>query len=114
MGNQNNTPQAAGGTCKTAANVVSEIAQRPRLGATAGEVPEWIRLPRPGEHEPRTGLTRSVISRLCAEGKVKSITLRERGKLRGCRLVSLESLILFLRGLDTEQNAQLANGEGAK
>ena len=86
-------PQAAGGTVKAAANEI-----------------EWIRLPRPGEQEPRTGLTRSVLSRLCAEGKVKSITLRERGKMRGVRLVSLESLLSYLRSLDTAQNVA-ATGE---
>ena len=91
-------PQAAGGTAKTAATI---------------EQPEWIRLPRPGEHEPRTGLTRSVISRLCAEGKVKSITLRERGKLRGVRLVRLESLLGYLRDLDATQNAAVASAAEA-
>ncbi len=90
------TPQSAGGTLKTA------------------EIPEWIRLPRPGEHEPRTGLTRSVIGRLCAEGKIKSITLRERGKVRGCRLVSLESLLSYLRDLDAAQNADPRIDESAE
>ena len=92
------SPQAAGGIAKTAATI---------------EQPEWIRLPRPGEQEPRTGLTRSVISRLCAEGKVKSITLRERGKLRGVRLVRLESLLGYLRNLDATQNANGVNAAGA-
>ena len=92
MANSSTMPQSAGGAPK------------------AAEIPEWIRLPRPGEHEPRTGLTRSVIARLCAEGKVKSITLRERGKLRGCRLVSLESLLAYLRSLDATQNTA-QNGE---
>lgn len=61
--------------------------------------PEWIRLPRPGEVEPRTSLSRGVLSRLAAEGKVKSLTTREPGKKRGCRLIHLESLLSYLSSL---------------
>ncbi len=84
--------------------------------ATAGDGPEWIRLPRPGEHESRTGLTRAVLHRLCSEGRVRSVSLRERGKQRGCRLVNLASLLSYVRGLDAEQNASLtaAGTEGAQ
>lgn len=82
-----------------------------RETSKTNEMPEWIRLPRPGEHEQRTGLTRSVIGRLCAEGKVKSITLRERNKVRGCRLVSLPSLLAYLRHLDAAQNTQPEGAE---
>ena len=61
--------------------------------------PEWIRLPRPGEVEPRTSLSRGVLSRLAAEGKVMSLTTREPGKKRGCRLIHLESLLSYLSSL---------------
>jgi hypothetical protein len=65
---------------------------------------QWIRLPKPGEHEPNTGLTRSVLTRLCVEGKVKSISLKEPGKARGCRLVNLPSLVSYLASLEEQQN----------
>jgi len=61
--------------------------------------PEWIRLPRPGEIEPRCSLSRGVLSRLVAEGKVTSITTKEPGKKRGCRLIHLGSLLSYLSGL---------------
>ena len=61
--------------------------------------PEWIRLPRPGEVEPRTSLSRGVLSRLAVEGKVTSITTKEPGKKRGCRLIHLESLLSYLASL---------------
>lgn len=61
--------------------------------------PEWVRLPRQGDAEPRTGLSRSVLNRLCVEGKVKSVSLRDEGKLRGTRLVHLPSLLSYLEGL---------------
>jgi len=66
----------------------------------AGSVaPEWIRLPRPGEIEPHCSLSRGVISRLAVEGKVKSITTKELGKKRGCRLIHLDSLLSYLSSL---------------
>ncbi len=66
----------------------------------------WIRLPKPGEHEVNTGLTRAVLTRLCFEGKVKSISLKDPGKKRGCRMVNLPSLISYLESLEAEQNSR--------
>jgi hypothetical protein len=65
-------------------------------GVTA---PEWIRLPRPGEVEPRTSLSRGVLTRLAVEGKIKSLTTKEPGKKRGCKLLNLESLLSYLSSL---------------
>ena len=66
--------------------------------------PHWIRLPKTGQLESRTGLTRSALTRLCDEGKVKSISLRDPAKTRGCRLVNLESLLRYLSNLEEAQN----------
>jgi len=66
----------------------------------------WIRLPKPGEHEINSGLARSVLTRLCIEGKVKSISLKDPGAKRGCRLVSLPSLLAFLATMEAEQNPE--------
>lgn len=67
--------------------------------AVTVSTPEWVRLPRQGDAEPRTGLTRSVLNRLCTEKKVKSVSLRDDGKKRGTRLVHLPSLLAYLEGL---------------
>lgn len=67
--------------------------------------PEW--LDPKGIHK-HFGITRSTLYRLIAEGKIKSASLRERGKLRGKRLVSTDSVAAFLEGLATgggEDNA---------
>lgn len=65
--------------------------------------PEFIRLPRSGQPEPRTGLSRSALNDLILpnEGNgfkpsVKSICLRKRGAARGCRLIVWESLRAYL------------------
>ncbi len=69
--------------------------------------PEWLRLPKPGTACHYTGLTRTPMYGLIREGKVRSVVLRQRGKLRGIRLIDYASLIQFLRELDTEQNSSL-------
>lgn len=62
--------------------------------------PEWIRLPKSGTQCPHSGLSRSVMFGLVREGKIRSVVLRRRGKLRGTRLVEYQSLMTFLRNLD--------------
>lgn len=63
----------------------------------------WIRLPKQGEHEPNTGLGRAVLLRLALAGKIKTLSLRARSAKRGCRLISLPSLLEYLNGLAAEQ-----------
>jgi hypothetical protein len=65
--------------------------------------PEFIRVPKPGQRCPITSLGRSVIYDLIAREKIKSITLRQKGKIRGCRLIIVESLLGYLRELAAEQ-----------
>jgi hypothetical protein len=44
----------------------------------------------------RFGLGRSVLYRLVSEGKIRSSSLRERGKIRGKRLFSFPSIEAFI------------------
>lgn len=60
--------------------------------------PEWIRLPRAGAREPYSGLSRSHLCVLIAEGKVKSRSVRARNKTRGVRLINFDSLMAFIEG----------------
>ncbi len=73
-------------------------------GENASGAP-WIRLPKPGAHEENTGLGRAVLSRLAKSGAVRSISLREPGARRGCRLISLPSLLAHLDALARGQEA---------
>lgn len=61
--------------------------------------PEFIRLPKPGEHCPWSGLKRTGLNELilpCEANEfnppVKSFVLRQRGRQRGVRLISYDSL----------------------
>ena len=86
-------PQIAGGTQSSDS-----------VSATANAVtPEFIRLPRSGQRETITGLSRSTLNSLILPNEtnsfkppVKSVCLRKHGAARGTRLIVLESLRAYL------------------
>lgn len=68
-------------------------------------VPEWIRLPRDGDREPNTGLSRSVIWRMIKSGAIESKVVKSplNPKAKsGVRVVRLSSLLSFLEGAQKE------------
>ena len=73
-----------------------------------GPLPEWIRPPRNG-NEYFSGFSRSKLYQLAAEGKIRSVSIREKGQLKGTRLFQLRSILDFI-----ERNAanagEVANG----
>ncbi len=58
--------------------------------------PVWIRLPKAGHLCPHSGMGRTYLHGLIAEGKVKSFSLRKPGQVRGVRLISYESLMDYI------------------
>jgi hypothetical protein len=66
-----------------------------------GALPVWVRAPGRGP-EYYSGLTRPKLYQLHAEGKVRSVALREAGKRRGCRLWHLGSLLTFIESCGKE------------
>lgn len=78
-----------------------------KLPSPADVHPEWLRLPAPGTRCRFSGLSRSTLNELTIPGPandghppVKSVVLRKRGALRGIRLISYDSLMGYLAGLD--------------
>jgi hypothetical protein len=68
--------------------------------------PEWIRLPKPRERCPFSGLSRTTLTELvipCQANhyrpQVKSVVLKKPGAIRGIRLIHRESLFRYLEGL---------------
>lgn len=55
----------------------------------------WIRIPSRGR-EHNSGLSRSFLYQLINQGVVRSACIRKPGRVRGVRLVSLDSLMLFI------------------
>jgi hypothetical protein len=76
----------------------------PQISSTSGG-PQYIRLPKPGEKCPITGLSRAKLNELILPNErnhfnppVASKSLRKPGSTRGIRLVLLESLLTYLAG----------------
>lgn len=76
----------------------------PVMPGSEGQItPEFIRLPKPGQHCPYTGLTRSYLNLLvlpCPANHfrppVKAVSLRRRGCKHGVKLISYDSLLHYL------------------
>jgi len=65
------------------------------LNDRIGPIPVWIRAPKTGA-ETYTGLTRSFLYQLAAQGLIRTVSIREPGKERGCRLFHLQSILGFI------------------
>lgn len=63
--------------------------------------PEWIRMPKPGSNCVWTGLGRSYLYQLATSGKIRTISLRQKGKVRGVRLINLDSVLSYLSQVAT-------------
>ena len=77
--------------------------------ASAAINPEFIRLPRPKQLDPRTGLGRSFLNTLILPSKlngyrppVRSISLRRPGHKFGVRLIDYKSLMDWIRSHASE------------
>ena len=78
-----------------------------QVEASATVEPEFIRLPKSGTRCLYTGLSRSKMNQLvlpCKENDykppVESKVLRNRGTIRGTRLIVFDPLMNYLNGLD--------------
>ena len=70
-----------------------------------GPLPVWIRPPKIG-NEYYSGFSRSKLYQLGADGKIRTVSIREPGQTKGTRLFELKSILDFI-----ERNA--ANAEAA-
>jgi hypothetical protein len=74
----------------TTTRIVEEI------GQVRSAQPSWARIP----DAAREGVCRSKLYQLIREGKIRSVCLREEGKVRGTRLVNLQSLRDYIAGFE--------------
>lgn len=58
-------------------------------------LPVWIRPPKQGV-EFYTGLSRAKLYELAGAGKIKSVSIREPGQVKGTRLFRLQSILDFI------------------
>ena len=65
-----------------------------------GHLPVWIRAPKSGP-EHYCGLSRAKLYELTAAGRIRSISLREPGQVKGVRLFELASVLSYLESFET-------------
>jgi hypothetical protein len=71
---------------------------------------EFFRLPAPGKRDPHFGLSRSWYYKAAGSGEIKLIAVRQRGALRGVRLVVYDSVADYIRrAAQAESNANGAD-----
>lgn len=86
-------------------NSLSNCAEALTHGATASNPslkPEWIRVPAAVRV---SGISRSSLYELIASGKIKSFSNRQRGAVRGIRLISYDSLMAYLESAYQQNSA---------
>lgn len=94
-------------------------AVRRKLATTAAELqaerdglrPVWVRAPRNAAQEFYTGQSRAMLYRWASEGKIRSVSIREPGQVKGVRLFHLGSILEFIVRCEASANAQ---AEGAQ
>jgi hypothetical protein len=64
-----------------------------------GNLPVWIRSPKFGT-EFYTGLSRAKLYELAGTGKIKSVSIRAPGQVKGTRLFSLASIFSFIESCE--------------
>ena len=102
------------------ANVISEAAPvvRRKLSPQVAELvaqrngllPVWIRAPKSGT-EHYTGFSRAKLYEMAGAGKIRSVSIREAGQVKGVRLFELASILAFVEHCEAKANAQREGGQ---
>jgi hypothetical protein len=79
------------------ARLTPTVSDRLRELVTIGScvLPIWVRCPVQGP-EHYTGFTRAKLYQLAGDGKIRSVAILEPGKVRGCRLFHLASILDYI------------------
>lgn len=67
-----------------------------------GQLPVWIRSPKSGS-EHFSGFSRSKLYELAGDGKIRSVSIREPGQVKGVRLFHLASILDFIARCEAGQ-----------
>ncbi|MFZ0827542.1 MAG: hypothetical protein WAO02_08975 [Verrucomicrobiia bacterium] len=71
-----------------------------------GSLPVWVRAPKRG-HEFYSGCTRPKLYEWAGKGFIRSVSIREPGKIKGVRLFHLASILAFIERCEIEAKAEL-------
>lgn len=80
-----------------------------RMAERNGMLPIWIRAPKSGT-ELLTGLSRAKLYQLAAESRIRSVSFREPGQVKGTRLFNLESILSEIERIERVADAETKTG----
>ena len=69
-----------------------------------GDLPVWVRAPKRG-HEFYSGCSRAKLYEWAAKSFIRSVSIREPGKIKGVRLFHLASILNFIERCEIEAKA---------
>ena len=73
-----------------------------------GSLPVWVRAPKRG-HEFYSGCTRPKLYEWAAKGFIRSVSIREPGRIKGVRLFHLASILAFIERCEAGDFTQGTN-----
>ncbi len=94
------TPPKSNAEPETRARKTVAISIGERLEEREGALPVWVRCPIRGG-ERYTGLSRSKLYQLATDRKIRSVSLREPGQIKGTRVFHLRSILNYFESLET-------------
>jgi hypothetical protein len=68
-----------------------------------GDLPIWVRAPKRG-HEFYSGCTRAKLYEWAAKNLIRSVSIREPGRIKGVRLFHLASILAFIEQCEIQAN----------
>lgn len=80
-----------------------------RMAERNGILPIWIRAPKSGT-ELLTGLSRAKLYQLAADNRIRSVSFREPGQVKGTRLFNLESILTEIERIERVADAETVRG----
>ena len=89
---------------------MNSTALTPPLSQATPHHVEFFRLPQPGKRDPHFGLSRAWYYKAATLGEIRMIAVRQRGALRGVRLVVYDSVADYIRRAGEEAAAQMEAG----
>jgi hypothetical protein len=76
------------------------------MGDRNGDLPIWVRAPKRG-HEFYSGCSRAKLYEWAAKRFIRSVSIREPGRIKGVRLFHLASILAFIERCETEAKSGL-------
>jgi len=71
-----------------------------------GDLPVWVRAPKRG-HEFYSGCSRAKLYEWAAKRFIRSVSIREPGRIKGVRLFHIASILAFIEQCEVETKSDL-------